>query len=95
MGHFDASNHGDEEQAQPYSRLSSKDGFVYPTMSTKSETTKAIVEYAIVDKNGVVRQHRPVKYNFFGPVSDPYTAEDIAKCDREMADCAPHKMITL
>lgn len=53
--------------------------------------------WAIEDKHGVAQAIRPARKEFFGCVqsTDPFTAEDIAKMDREWPGIAPHHVVTL
>lgn len=53
--------------------------------------------WAIEDKHGVAQAIRPARKEFFGCVqsSEPFTAEDVSKMDREWAGLAPHRIVTL
>lgn len=53
--------------------------------------------WAIEDKHGVAQAVRPARKEFFGCVqsTDPFTAEDVSKMDREWAGLAPHRIVTL
>lgn len=53
--------------------------------------------WAIEDKHGVAQAIRPARKEFFGCVqsTEPFTAEDIVKMDREWAGIAPHHVVTL
>lgn len=53
--------------------------------------------WAIVDKHGVAQAIRPARKEFFGCVqsSEPFTAEDVSKIDREWAGLVPHRIVTL
>lgn len=53
--------------------------------------------WAIEDKHGVAQVIRPARKEFFGCVqsTEPFTAEDIAKMDREWVGTAPHRIVTL
>lgn len=53
--------------------------------------------WAIEDKHGVAQAIRPARKEFFRCVqsSEPFTAEDVSKMDREWAGLAPHRIVTL
>ena len=67
---------------------------------TQQATSEPVGEpwgWAIEDKHGVAQAIRPARKEFFGCVqsTDPFTAEDIAKMDREWPGIAPHHVVTL
>ena len=53
--------------------------------------------WAIEDKHGAAQSIRPARKEFFGCVqsSEPFTAEDVSKMDREWAGLVPHRIVTL
>lgn len=53
--------------------------------------------WVIVDKHDTAQAIRPRRQEFFGVVqeSGPFTAEEVAKMDREWAGLVPHRMFTL
>lgn len=67
------------------------------TQQATPEPVGEVWGWAIEDKHGVAQAIRPARKEFFGCVqsTDPFTAEDIAKMDREWAGLAPHRIVTV
>lgn len=68
-----------------------------PPAQTTPEPVGGPWGWAIEDKHGVAQAIRPARKEFFGCVqsTEPFTAEDIAKMDREWVGIAPHRIVTL
>jgi len=55
----------------------------------------SFIGWAILDKDGAIRNVCPKTHPFFGYANEPYTQEEIDYEDREWAGCAPHRIVTL